>query len=64
MQLGAVRDLASNPFEFLVAVVFDGDLMVDYAAVIPLPIVQQRSRYVARTNSRRLSFPVKLRQML
>jgi uncharacterized protein DUF6998 len=57
MQLGAVRDLASNPFEFLVAVVFDDDFMVDYAAVIPLPTVQQRSGYVARTNSHRLSFP-------
>jgi hypothetical protein len=56
-QLGAVRDLASNPFEFLVAVIFDGDFIVDYAAVIPLALVQQRSRYVARTNSHRLSFP-------
>jgi hypothetical protein len=57
MQLGAVRDLVSNPFEFLVAVIFDGDFMVDYAAVIPLSIVQQRSRCVARTNSHRLNFP-------
>ena len=57
MQLGAIRGLVSNPFEFLVGVVFDGDFMVDYAAVIPLSIVQQRSRYVARTNSHRLNFP-------
>lgn len=56
-QLGAVRDLALNPFEFLVAVIFDADFIVDYAAVIPLAVVQQRSRYVARTNSHRLSFP-------
>jgi hypothetical protein len=56
-QLGALRDLASNPFEFLVAVIFDGDFIVDYAAVIPMEVVQQRSRYVARTNSHRMSFP-------
>jgi Family of unknown function (DUF6998) len=56
LQLGAIRDLASNPFEFLVAVVFDGDFMVDYAAVIPLAIVQHLSRYIAQTNSYRLSF--------
>jgi hypothetical protein len=56
-QLGAVRDLASDPFEFLVAVVFDGDFIIDYAAVIPLAVVKQRSRYIARTNSHRLSFP-------
>jgi hypothetical protein len=56
-QLGAVRDLASNPFDFLVAVIFDGDFIVDYAAVIPFAIVRQRSRYVARTNSHRLNFP-------
>jgi hypothetical protein len=56
-QLGALRDLASNPFEFLVAVIFDGDFIVDYAAVIPMAVVRQRSRYVARTNSHRLSFP-------
>ena len=37
-QLGAVRDLASDPFEFLVAVVFDGDFIIDYAAVIPLAV--------------------------
>ena len=56
-QLGAVRDVASNPFEFLVAVIFDSDFIVDYAAVIPLAVVQQLSRYVARTNSYRLNFP-------
>jgi hypothetical protein len=56
-QLGAVRDLASDPFEFLVGVVFDGDFIVDYAAVIPLAVVKQRSTYIARTNFHRLSFP-------
>lgn len=56
-QLGAVRDLASDPFEFLVAVVFDGDFIVDYAAMIPLAVIKERSTYVTRTNSHRLSFP-------
>jgi hypothetical protein len=55
-QLGAIRDLNSNPFDFLVAVVFDSDFVVDYAAIIPLQVVQRRCTPVSRTNSHRFSF--------
>lgn len=43
MQLGAVRDLLSNPFEFLVAVVFDRDFMVDFCcdSAVDSPAAQQ-----------------------
>jgi len=55
-QLGAIRDLESSPFEFLVAVIFESDFFVAYAAVIPVAVVQQRSKFVARTNSYRFNF--------
>jgi hypothetical protein len=35
---------------------FDGDFGVEYAAVIPVATVQQKSKYVAHTNSYRFNF--------
>lgn len=55
-QLGAIRGLSEAPFDFLAAVMFDGDFGVEYAAVIPVATVQQRSKYVAHTNSYRFNF--------
>ena len=55
-QLGAIRDLDTAPFDFLVAVMFDSDFIVEYAAVIPVAVVQKKSTYVKRTNSSRFNF--------
>ena len=50
-QLGALRNLSSNPFEFLAAVVFNPDFSLGYAALIPLSVVQELSKYSKHTNS-------------
>jgi hypothetical protein len=39
---------------------FDGDFNVEYAAVIPLEVIQRKSKYVPQTNSHRFSFPKSL----
>jgi len=55
-QLGAIRNLSSDPFDFLAAVMFDGDFQVEYAAVIPVQVVREKSKYVQHSNSWRFSF--------
>lgn len=55
-QLSAIRNLDTNPFDYLAAVVFDKDLSVCYAALIPLSVVQGLGRYRAHTNAHTLSF--------
>lgn len=55
-QLSAIRNLATKPFDVLAAVVFDASLVVQYAALIPLPVVQELGRYRAHTNSHTLHF--------
>lgn len=55
-QLSALRNLQSNPFDQLAAVVFNSNLHVEYAALIPLDVVQRLGRYRAHTNSHTLYF--------
>lgn len=55
-QLSAIRDLDSAPFDYLIAVMFDEDFNVDYAAQIPIKFVIDNSRRVERTNSYRFVF--------
>jgi len=50
-QLSAIRNLADKPFDFMAAVVFNPDFSVEYAALIPLSVVQERSTFSQHTNS-------------
>ena len=50
-QLSAIRNLASNPFDLLAAVVFNPDFSVGYAALIPISVVQEKSTFSKHTNS-------------
>src|SRR5262245_29692222 len=52
-QLSALRDLPERPFDYLAAVVYRPDFTVDYAALVPIEVVAERSRYQRRTNSYR-----------
>lgn len=52
-QLSAIRNLASKPFDFLIAVVYRSDFTVDYAAQVPYEAVVHLATYVAHTNSHR-----------
>lgn len=55
-QLSAIRNLAGKPFDVLAAVMFDKDLNVMYAALLPLSVVQDHGRYRAHTNAHTLHF--------
>lgn len=55
-QLGAIRNLAGDPFDDLAAIVFDKDLNVLYAALIPLAVIQTLGRYYPHTNSHTFHF--------
>lgn len=59
-QLSALRNLASNPFDQLAAVVFNSNLHVEYAALIPLDVVKRVGRYRVHTNAHTLHFRRKL----
>jgi hypothetical protein len=50
-QLSAIRDLSGGHFEFLAAVLFSEDYSVLRAAIIPRAVIEERSVFVARTNS-------------
>ena len=50
-QLSALRNLSTEPFDFLAAVAFDETLNVAYAALIPLSVVQAMAVYRAHTNA-------------
>jgi len=50
-QLGVLRELQENPFDYLVGVLFHEDFRVWKACLVPLAEVQTQSEYVARTNS-------------
>lgn len=52
-QLSAIRDLAGRHFDVLAGVIFDDDFRVVRAALIPRGVVEERSTYVAHTNSHR-----------
>ncbi len=50
-QLSAIRNLDKAPFDALVPVVYDKDLVVQYAAIIPLDLVRRLGKFYAHTNS-------------
>jgi hypothetical protein len=56
-QLSAIRNLAQGPFDVLVAVIYRSDFSINYAALIPLAVVIERSRYRAHSNSHVFMFP-------
>ena len=55
-QLGAIRNLGQNPFDFLAAVAYDANLAILYAALIPIEVVTESSRYSSHSNSHVLIF--------
>lgn len=55
-QLSAIRNLDRDPFDQLAAVVYNSNLVVQYAALIPLGTVRMLSRYRAHTNAHTLHF--------
>lgn len=55
-QLSAIRNLHSNPFDILAAVVFNPDFSISYAALIPIEVVKELGRYTEHTNSHRFLF--------
>lgn len=50
-QLSAIRNLDKDPFDALVPVIYDAHLVVQYAAIIPLEVVQRLGKYYKHTNS-------------
>jgi hypothetical protein len=52
-QLSAMRDISSRNFDVLAGVLFDDDFNVMRAALVPIALVIERSKFVARTNSNR-----------
>src|SRR3989442_14809274 len=53
MQLSAIRNLPTRPFDVLATVMYRADFSVDYAALVPFEVVAERSRYQEHTNSYR-----------
>lgn len=53
-QLGALRNLDQDPFDYLIGVIFDANFNILYAAKIPIEIVRELSTYVPHTNSYKL----------
>lgn len=50
-QLSAIRNLAGRQFDFLLAVMFDADFSIMYAAKIPHDLVAKLARFQQHTNS-------------
>ncbi len=59
-QLSAIRDLPDKPFDQLIAVMFDAEFNVDYAAKIPLECVLGHAKRIERTNSHCFHFTRKM----
>lgn len=55
-QLSAIRNLSSKPFDVLAAVAYDANLSVLYAALIPVDVIAEMSRYSSHSNSHILIF--------
>lgn len=55
-QLSAIRNLTSKPFDVLAAVAYDANLSVQYAALIPVDVVEELGRYSSHSNSHVLIF--------
>ncbi len=52
-QLGAIRRLYENPFDYVAAVLFDQDFSINRAALIPVQTVQSLAKKNSHTNSYR-----------
>jgi hypothetical protein len=52
-QLGALRDLSGEHFDFLAGVLFSGQYGITRAAIIPRSVVVEHANFVGRTNSHR-----------
>jgi hypothetical protein len=52
-QLGVIRDLNGEHFDFLAGVLFKEDYTISRAAIIPCSVVLERAAFVERTNSHR-----------
>lgn len=50
-QLGVLRELKENPFDYLAGVLFREDFQVWKACLVPITEVRANSDYIARTNS-------------
>lgn len=50
-QLSAIRNLASDPFDHLAAVLFDRDFDIHRAALVPIAVVKAAVRRSSHTNS-------------
>ena len=50
-EMGAIRDMAGQHFDFLAGLLFDETYGIYRAAVIPHAIAMERATFVARTNS-------------
>lgn len=55
-QLSALRNLSSEPFDYLAAVSFDETLNVAYAGLIPKPVVRTLAVYRAHINAHTFYF--------
>ena len=55
-QLSAIRNLDKKPFDLLAAVAYDANLSVLYAALIPVELVAELSRFSKHSNSHVLIF--------
>ncbi|MFT3755046.1 MAG: hypothetical protein QM769_03730 [Pseudoxanthomonas sp.] len=55
-QLSAIRNLDRKPFDLLAAVAYDASLSVMYAALIPVEVVAELSRFSKHSNSHVLVF--------
>ena len=49
-QLGVIRNLDSNPFDFLIAVVFEWDYSILFAVMIPIGDINQHARFSKHQN--------------
>jgi len=52
-QLGALRDLSGEHFDFLAGVLFSKNYDIMRAAIIPRAVAVERAKFVERTNSHR-----------
>ena len=51
VQLSAIRNLDSRHFEYLVAVVYNADFSIQYAAKIPIEVVKESASYRKHVNA-------------
>ena len=51
MQLGAIRNLEGNTFDFLIGIIFNQDFTVSYAAQIRHKNIQKYAKYRTHTNA-------------